>query len=954
MRQLVFYILLCCLAACTPAPSGLRIGVSQCSDDAWRTQMNSEMLREARLYENVELLVRCARDDNRQQEADIQSLIDEGIDLLIVAPNQSNPITPVVEAVYDRGIPVVVIDRRIDSDKYTAYVGGDNYGVGCAAARYVAAALGGKGKVIEITGLPGSSPALERHRGFRETLEQWGGIEVAAQLAGNWMAADAEQLMDSLLASGVTASLVYAQNDEMAAGAHRALCKHGADGQVRIVGTDAIPGASGGLEAIRQGWLEATFLYPTGGDVAVQVAMNILRGEAYERENRLNTVLVNADNVEAMLMQTDRISQLDRKIERMGGKFNDYLQRFANQRMLLIVGGIALLLLVGLLALLFSFIHITSRKNALLQVQKQKLEEQKETLAEQKLTLEEQRDRLIDQKTALEQQKGQLEEQTGQLLSQTGQLIEQERLLKDATQAKLAFFTNVSHDFRTPLTLIEAPIEQLLADEGQTDGTRRLLLMMKKNVHILLRLVNQILDFRKVENGRMEMSLSTFDLSEQLSAWSEAFRLAFLRRHIHFDLEIEPCADYQLTADMEKLERVYFNLLSNAAKYTPDGGTVRVNLEATDVRFCFAVTNSGSRLTPEELDLVFDRFYQAGNYRGGTGIGLALVRSFVEMHGGSVTADSNGQGTCFRVELPRRAAVADGMPSAEASPSASVTDHPASSALAMGKELLAAGDVELTSVDEPVDPDAPSVLVIDDNADIRSLLKMALSPDYRVLTASDGEQGLRLALKFVPDVVVSDVMMPYMDGRECCRRLKSEMQTSHIPVILLTACSLEEQRIEGYDCGADSYISKPFSTPLLLARIQNLITGRQKLRQLLTDTRLIERADLSDLDKDFASRFRRLVEERMSDSDLNVEDIGRELGMSRVQLYRKLKQLTNFSPVELLRQMRLKRAASLLVSSDLSVSEIAYEVGFSSPSYFTKCYKEEFGVSPSEVVKQKR
>ena len=246
-----------------------------------------------------------------------------------------------------------------------------------------------------------------------------------------------------------------------------------------------------------------------------------------------------------------------------------------------------------------------------------------------------------------------------------------------------------------------------------------------------------------------------------------------------------------------------------------------------------------------------------------------------------------------------------------------------------------------------------SVLVIDDNADIRSYIHGLLSAEYSVIEAANGSEGIRKAMKYVPDLIISDVMMPGIDGIECCRRLKSELQTCHIPVILLTACSLDEQRIQGYDGGADSYISKPVSSQLLLARIHNLIDSHQRLKQFFGDRQTLAKEDICDLDKDFVEKFKALIEEKMGDSELNVEDLGREMGLSRVQLYRKIKSLTNYAPNELLRMSRLKRAASLLASSGMTVAEIAYEVGFTSPSYFTKCYKEQFGESPTEFLKRK-
>ena len=268
----------------------------------------------------------------------------------------------------------------------------------------------------------------------------------------------------------------------------------------------------------------------------------------------------------------------------------------------------------------------------------------------------------------------------------------------------------------------------------------------------------------------------------------------------------------------------------------------------------------------------------------------------------------------------------------------------------------ALNNAQVAEEEEPekdYDSSKPSVLVIDDNADIRSYVYSLLHTDYTVIEAADGSDGIRKAMKYVPDLIISDVMMPGIDGIECCRRLKSELQTCHIPVILLTACSLDEQRIQGYDGGADSYISKPFSSQLLLARVRNLIDSHRRLKQFFGDRHTLAKEDVCDMDKNFVEKFKSLLDAKLGDSNLNVEDLGKDMGLSRVQLYRKIKSLTNYSPNELLRIARLKKAASLLASSDMTVAEIGYEVGFSFPSYFTKCYKEQFGESPTDFLKRR-
>lgn len=505
------------------------------------------------------------------------------------------------------------------------------------------------------------------------------------------------------------------------------------------------------------------------------------------------------------------------------------------------------------------------------------------------------------------------------------------------------FFTNISHDFRTPLTLVADPVEQLLADPSLEGDRRRMLLLVQRNVQILLRLVNQILDFRRYETGKMEFTPVPLDLLQCFVEWNDSFQAAARRKHIHFSFDSVPDTDYHTQADAEKLERIYFNLLANAFKFTSENGKVTVRLAALQKDgapfFRFTVANTGSLISAEHIRSIFDRFYKIDRHHTGSGIGLALVKAFVEIHGGSISVESDERlGTVFTVDLPVRTCEEG---------ACVVTAPMEESAPDRVDSLLREDEAENLN-----DPSKPSVLVIDDNADIRAYVHTLLNSEYSIIEAADGTEGIRKAMKYVPDVIISDVMMPGIDGIECCRRLKGELQTCHIPVILLTACSLDEQRIQGYAGGADSYISKPFSSQLLLTRIRNLIESRQRMKQFFGDRQTLAKEDICDMDKDFVERFKSLIEVKMGDSELNVEDLGKEMGLSRVQLYRKIKSLTNYAPNELLRMARLKKAASLLASSDMTIAEVGYEVGFTSPSYFAKCYKEQFGESPTEFLKR--
>lgn len=907
MKNYLLLSILCLagiLMSCTQKHTRYRIGVSQCSDDEWRHKMNNEIVREALFYDGVEVEIRTAKDNNRNQIADIKYFIDKKVDLLIVAPNEAAAITPVVEKAYRQGIPVVVIDRKILSDKYTAFVGADNYEIGKDVGQYILNRLHGKGKVLEITGLEGSTPAMERHKGLTDVLKEEPGIEITASVDGAWLQSVAGEKMDSVFQTNKNIDLVFAQNDRMAIGAYLSARQQQLEKEMLFVGIDALPGKEYGVEQIINGVLDATFIYPTGGDKIVQVAMDILEKRPYERDTKLSTALVDKTNAGVMQLQTDHITEQDGKIERLNNQVNEYLSRYSAQTMFLYACLIILLLFAALLAIIVRAYWTKNRMNMELSRQKKKLEEQRD------------------------------------------QLISLSKQLEEATHAKLVFFTNVSHDFRTPLTLVADPVEQLLEDKALTPRQQSLLKVVHKNVHILLRLVNQILDFRKYENDKLELVRANMNLRVQLQEWSHSFQTLALKKHIHFVLEVnDDRADYLMAVDAEKMERVYFNLLSNAFKFTPENGTITVTLSTLTKeeggRYArLVVADTGSGISVQHIRHIFDRFYQIDVNHAGSGIGLALAKAFVELHGGEITVDSvEGKGTVFTVDIPMTVVE---------EPSADLVQEPRITQQTVVEELE-----DMETEEQIPDENKECILIIDDNADVRDYVKSLLKEEYTVIEAPDGRAGLKKAMKYVPDAIICDVMMPVMDGLECCRKLKTELQTSHIPVMLLTACSLDEQRIQGFECGADSYISKPFNSKLLLVRLRNLMDNHKRLKQFFGDKTTLSKEPVSDVDKGFVDRFRELIEENLADSELSVEDLGSKMGLSRVQLYRKIKALTNYSPNELVRIARLKKAASLLASSEKTISEITYEVGFTSPSYFTKCYKDYFGESPTDFLKRR-
>lgn len=876
-----------------------KIGVSQCSSDDWRERMNEEILREAMFHDNVEVEILSADDSNEKQIEDIRYFADHGFDIIIVAPNEAEPITPVIDDLIEKGFPVLVFDRNVVHDNYTAFQGAHNDSIGYQAARYTASIAGPAAKVIEITGNMGSTPARERQEGFMKGLE---GMTVLASATGNWTYDEAYEAADSMLTLYPDADAVFAHNDRMAIAAADVAAKKGVS--PKIIGIDAAPEI--GMKAVADGKIDATFIYPTAGDRLLKTALNIVEGKPYDKVTLLPAVsAVDKSNADILILQNESVKDESAKVEYLKTQVDDYWNKHSMQTIFLYI---TVVILVLLFMFLFLFLRAYWQKKR-----------QQELLLKQNAELEQQRD-------------------NEKMLN---------RQLNEATQSKLMFFTHVSHDLRTPLTLIAEPIHQLSEATNLTEQQMTLVKLADKNIHILRRLINQVLDFRKYENGFASLTLSEVDLRSLVTDWTDTFRAVARRHDIKLGLEISPDFPEHIAIDVEKIERVFFNLLSNAFKYTPDNGSITVILRSDGDKCLIAVKDTGRGIPAKDLPNVFENFFQVDKIRpNGSGIGLSLAKAFVELHEGTITVESKvNEGSVFTVTLPIRHV-------AERAEDLSSTI----SGEDVASELDSVDDLDFNimapSVEEGKEK-LPIALVIDDNQDIRVLVSSILEDTYNVITARTGNEGMKLAAKFVPDLVICDVMMPGIDGLECCRRLKAEVSTSHIPVLMLTACSLDEQRVEGYESGADGYISKPFNAEVLKARCKNLIDNRLRIKNLVSAPEMKdseEKADarIQQVDNSFYRKFLEVLNAHLSDPDYNVDAIASELGLGRSQFYRKIKSLTNYSPVELIRHIRLKEARSLLLKSEKTISEIAFETGFSTPAYFTKCFKDVFGATPSE------
>ena len=914
------------LAACKQQPKKFVIGVSQCSEDIWRDKLNDELKMGEYLNDSIIVKLASSNDDNVLQNKQVNQFVDEGVDLLVISPNQLSAISKAVERAYEKGIPVILYDRISNTDKYTAFIGCDNYHIGKSMGTFIAQKLQGKGRIVEICGLDGSSPAMERHLGFMDAIKPYPGIQVIASEEGNWKEEGGVQAMKRILKKTQNFDYVFAHSDRLAWGAYEAAKQMGLQHRYKFTGVDGMATKGGGLELVRDGIFEASYLYPTKGDEVIALAMKILKHQPFERKNYLSTSIITQENAELTLMEARDAERQAHNLKALHKQVDRYLSDYNSQKVMLI--GLCLFLLVCIVAAAMIFRSY---------VVKAKLNEE------------------------LARTNGELKRVNGELESKNAELKRLNEEVLELTHSRLVFFTNISHELRTPLTLIADPVEMLLEDSGIKGKSRELLKMVKRNAVALQQLVSSILDFRKIQNGKMELILYRFDLVKALKMWVGDFQLTAERKQIKLHLDItDSVGSQEVVADKEKIARVVFNLLSNALKYTPAGGDIFVSLKDEDGKFRLDVRDTGKGISQEEAGKIFERFFQAKGAASGTGIGLALVKSFVELHHGEARVESElGKGSDFFVVIPRE----QEDKSLVIHTDVDNVDNSVNLSLSDGKTLVDESNLQYIDDGERKsgkvqqllsdNTNKPTVLVIDDNNDIRQYEHTLLQDDYIVLEAADGKEGLDVAKKEVPDLVVCDVMMPVMDGLEFTQNLKTHTATSHIPVIMLTAKNLEEHRAEGYEHGADSYITKPFHSKVLLARIENLLKQRKLLKHLFQGTleAELEIADshLEDRDKQFLKQLHAIIQKNLSDSEFGVEDIGKQIGLSRVQLYRKVKAMTGSSVVDLLRKARLAKAKRLLESRSMSVSEVAYDVGFSAPSYFTKCFKDEYGMLPGEV-----
>ena len=880
---LLVWLTLIVLCGCTSSGKQKRhvIGLSQCMlDDAWREAMINDMRIEASNYDDVEIIIKDAQNNNETQIQQIRDLIRQKVDVLIISPYQSEPITAVAEEAYRAGIPTIITDRKVNTDQYTSFVGANNYEIGLAAGNYAAHYLPPNAIILEIWGLTQTSPAQERHKGFVDALREREDLSFR-KIEGQWLV-DTARMELRKLEHPEQIDFVYAHNDMMAIAAREYFMAwdsiRGRD--LRIIGVDAVAGA--GLEAVEDGRINASFLYPTGGEQVIRTAMRIIQGEPVDKFIPLRTAPVDHQSARTLLLQADQLQKYKQRIEAQRSRIDGLSDRFYFLRNSL---GVISLLMIGFIALSIYAFYINRK-----------------------------------------------------MRQANRKLISLNAEMKEVTAQKLQFFTNVSHEVRTPLTLILAPLDRLIVSLRESPYASDLGLI-QKNANRLLRVINQILDFRKVEGKQEKLAVREIDLVPFVGEIKSYFdSMASVRAISYtFTSSIKQCT---LWIDPDLLEKVFFNLLSNAFKFTPEGGSVRIELTEEGGRVFIRVIDTGSGIRPANLPHLFDRFYTEDRSMG-TGIGLHLVKEYIDMHGGETRVESEpGQRTTFTVCLRKGKAHFE---------DSDLMETPVSHQAYEASRLDDSETKEMLSKTYPY-----TILITEDDDEVRGFLERELSLHFKIRTVANGKDALRVLEEEEISLVVSDVMMPEMNGFELCRTIKSQLPFSHISVILLTALTDERQRIFGITGGADDYIQKPFHTDYVKIKIIHLLQERQKLRERLLeklrDNKLLlsEPEKVESIDDTFLRKFAEQIEAVYADPEYNVEKLSETLGLSRGHLHRKIKELTGTAPVEFLRTYRLNKATQLLRQNAYTVSEVAYRTGVSSPAYFSKCFKAVYGVTPTE------
>jgi signal transduction histidine kinase/DNA-binding response OmpR family regulator len=894
---------ICFLNSCNSSDGDrkkISIGFSQSiNNDIWRKSMDHAMEVEASLHPEINLTIYNANRKAKKQIQDIDNMIEQGIDVIIISPFESDSIVPVIEKANIKGIPVIIVDRKVNTSNYTAYLGADNIEVGRIAGKHIVSLSNGHANVIQIYGDLTSSPGLERSLGFKQIVKQYPGIKVFDIDSDDF--GHPKTNFVRVLDSVPDIDYVYSFNDLIAYNGWKIAKDKGLDEKIKFIGVDGLNGPFGGIQLVKDRVLEATVLYPTGGSEAIKLALKIVNKEIVPKNNILNTILIDSLNADIMSNQFDKIAIQQSDIEQQQSVIKNQEKKYSSQSNLL-----KLLFSLFILALGLAFFSIYSR----ITISRKKIE---------------------------------LEERNKKIKSQRNEIKKYSEELKQSNEARLNFFMGLSHEFKTPLTLILSSVESLGA-ELKTKGSsvNKEINLMYNNSRRLLRLINQLLDYRKVEDKKFILRASSTNLLDFSKSIIIDFEREAKKLNIDFSL-VSNNPELEVYIDRNLMDKVYFNLLSNAFKFTPENGkiTIKIREDKTNNVVKISFKDSGIGIPENELNQVFNAFYQgSNNYRNSSGVGLHLSKSFIDLHKGTVEIISKN-GTEFIITLQLGKAHLDekNILKNRVLEIINQTDY-------LDEEVI-------QSSESKTNEDKYSVLYIEDNKDLSDFISDKLSVEYNVYT-SNGFDAIEQSLEIIPDVIICDLNLPGKNGFEICQILKKDLRTSHIPVLILTASDDPDSYLKALESGADLFLTKPFNLKVLSQSIKGLLFNREKLRFYYTNNILnIEDGDFGVSEQDFLRKLNDLIEKNLDNSAYTVEDLARSLTISRVQLYRKVKAILGISVSDHINNMRLDKSKELLKKADLNISEIAYAVGFSSPNYFSTSFKNKFGVTPKEYKSKK-
>ncbi|PKQ45388.1 hybrid sensor histidine kinase/response regulator transcription factor [Confluentibacter flavum] len=912
--------------------SQYKVGFSQCSTThEWRKDQIKQMQIESALYPDIELIIKDAKNSSDNQITQIESLINEGVDLLIVSANESKALTPIIEKVYKRGIPVILLERYIESNYYTSYIGSNNYKIGTEAAKYASKLLNGKGEVIEITGLLETWPAKERQKGFKEEISNYPEIRIKKSIEGEWSFSKSEREISNIINSNVSFDLIYAHNDLMALGAVNSLKELKVQNRPFVIGIDGLNGEFGGIQAVLDKNIDATFLYPTGSELALQIADKILKGEPVKRQNILETIVIDSTNAKIVKLLSGQIESFQQNLEEQSSKLNFQISKQQSQQVVLMLTIACLFLIVVIIYVIYR--NFQNKVNANLNL----------------ITINKE-----------------IENQNIQITKKNDELIYFGNQLEQTLNTKLSFFTIVSHEFKTPLTLIKGPLENLMEKQVFSKHEQFILKLIYRNILKLLHLVNQLMDFRKIERKKLELYLSKVNFFNFFKDVINSFSLILKQSNISITLE---CQNENIEGylDVEKIQKAIYSILMDIQIRTPDFGKIYIKIseinlssnQSNNQEVLIEIVDTNTGLTQEKLDTIFDAFNE--NVRFGdyfkTVLGLNLTKEFVEMHGGRILVENEkGFGVKFSLYLP----VNKDSNFIERKEKEYNPIEPSELLIDYQKDFHIVNFQEIRTplINTQGGSSLPVILVVEDIADIRDFIRISLGNKYVFLEANNGVEAIEVIKDREPDLIISDVMMPNMNGLELVHLLKSDIKTCHIPIILLTAWGELEHKLEGLDYGADAYLPKPFNSKLLQIRIAKLLELRLKLinhYHSISDNQMdIEESGLNKMDKVFLLKIGRIIESSIDNENFNVEELSNKMGMSRTYIYRKIKKMTDMSISEFIIATRLKKSLELLRNSGKSISEIAYDVGFKTPSYYTRCFKNIFKITPSEYIERNK